>query len=352
MTQSDTTNRSRKPSFLSSKKFHGLLGMLVSAVLIGWMVVSVDWSGVANELRKLKWSAFIACLLGLMGHFAIRAWRWKYLLPVSDTRPSFAALMDGLMIGNFATYVLPLRAGEFIRPLVLTLHASYGFASAFVSVVIERFFDLACVLLSFAVIVYYITGIPPWVQHGAWVLSALAMMIFLFIIAGALLPHLLLAVLEKILAVLPDRVRSALLKFTSEFLSGTRVLAHGGNLLKVIVLTALVWGSSYALSYIYFLPLDMEPSWPLAVTTGVIVALAVAAPSAPGFIGVYQTACIASFELFGYSRELAVAYSLVSHLFQYIVFIIYAWHYFLRSKLSLSLLVKRSRPTAEQASPS
>ena len=44
-------------------------------------------------------------------------------------------------------------------------------------------------------------------------------------------------------------------------------------------------------------------------------ALAVAAPSAPGFIGTFQFGCVfALCEIFSYGKEFAVAFSLVAHL--------------------------------------
>jgi hypothetical protein len=88
-------------------------------------------------------------------------------------------------------------------------------------------------------------------------------------------------------------------------------------------LSALVWISSYLLSWGYLWLFGIEGSVSFAVAIGVIIALAVAAPSAPGFIGVYQTACLAAFALFAYSEETAIAYSLVSHAHQYVAFVAY-----------------------------
>ena len=49
-------------------------------------------------------------------------------------------------------------------------------------------------------------------------------------------------------------------------------------------------------------------------TTNVFVALAVAAPSAPGFFGVFHFACREALGLFGVGRAEAVAYGTVVHL--------------------------------------
>jgi hypothetical protein len=48
-----------------------------------------------------------------------------------------------------------------------------------------------------------------------------------------------------------------------------------------------------------------------------MIALAVAAPSAPGFIGTFQAGCLVALTVIsGYSREFAMAYSVVTHVLQ------------------------------------
>jgi uncharacterized membrane protein YbhN (UPF0104 family) len=49
------------------------------------------------------------------------------------------------------------------------------------------------------------------------------------------------------------------------------------------------------------------------MTLGVFVALAVAAPSVPGFLGVFQLGCVAAFKLFSYPAAAAQVYSIVTH---------------------------------------
>jgi uncharacterized membrane protein YbhN (UPF0104 family) len=53
----------------------------------------------------------------------------------------------------------------------------------------------------------------------------------------------------------------------------------------------------------------------------VFVALAIAIPSVPVFIGVFQAGCVAATGLFGYPHEAAVVYSLVIHVLSYLLFI-------------------------------
>jgi uncharacterized protein (TIRG00374 family) len=332
---------------LGSKKAHSLLGFLVSFALVAWMVWSMDWKAVGGELSRFQWWALLPSTALLVGHFYLRAWRWRYLLPApaAEERPvSIQKLFDCLIVGAFATFILPLRAGEFVRPFLLTRLSSYPFSSAFVSVVVERFFDLAVVLLSFAVVVALVPNMPPWVQGGVVVLSSMGAGIFALMVAGSFFPKLVLAAASRMLAFAPQKVRIGAENFLSNFLDGAAVLKHGGRLLSVIALSCAVWGSCYVLYIVYFWLLDADSTLLIATTIAVIVALAVAAPSAPGFIGVYQVAMIAGFSLFGLPEQQAVAYSIITHLLQYVLFVVYGMFVLMRSHLSLGELRPANTP--------
>ena len=151
-----------------------------------------------------------------MFHFILRAYRWKFLLPEGE-RVKLRPLFDAFMIGNFANFFLPLRAGEFIRPYVLTLYTPYTYSTVLSSVVIERFFDLTMVLISFAGVAALVTGFPDWVYQGAWALSTLAGGLLVFIISGALFPGPLLKLVKTVTDFLPKKIGDIIFRIVSEF---------------------------------------------------------------------------------------------------------------------------------------
>lgn len=325
---------------LSSKRFHFVLGLLVSITLIGWVVYDLDWAKVGGELSNANYFLLIlpACIIVL--HFILRAWRWKFLLP-EDEEFTIRKSFDAIMIGNLATFILPLRAGEFIRPLVLTGQTGLRYVPCFVSIIVERFFDLASVLITFALLSSAFAGLPTWVFAGAWTLSVMGMLILVGIIIGALFPKVVLGIVRFFLRLLPkalEKLSHVIDKFVHDFLDGARVIGRKGNLPMIILLTAIIWFLAYLLFYSFLFFFDVPHSFLLSTVVTVVLSLAVAAPSAPGFIGVYQTACIAAFALFGVSKETAVAYSILSHIFQYVIFVSYGMFALSQQKLKLSEL--------------
>jgi len=320
---------------LHSKGFHALLGLAISVILIAWILYAVSWQEVGAALKGLNYLAFIPAGFLFILHYALRALRWKYLLPVDFPQP-VRSLFDAIMVGAFATYILPLRAGEFVRPYMLSRQSELSFSSCFVSVIVERFFDLSMVLITFAIIVPFVDNIPDWAYTGAWSLGVLAVLILMFMLVGSFFPRQLLKLLAFCLQKFPEKSRIFLMKFADDLLAGTAVLAKIGTMLKVVFLSVLVWLSCYALFYSFLFLFDIQPSVMLALTVSVILALAVAAPSGPGFIGVFQTACIAGFVLFGLSKEVATAFSIATHFFHYIIFVSYGIYALSRAGFKLS----------------
>lgn len=326
---------------LRSKAIQALLGAALSIGLILWMVLHLEWQAVREQLRTMQLWPLIPATLVMVAHYQLRALRWRYLL---SQGPAFrlASLRDAIYIGTFATYVLPLRAGEFVRPFYLTRKEQVSFSSAFVSVVIERFFDLVMVLLTFGIALQFLSGLPALVYDGATSLTALAAGILLFIVLGGLFPDAILRLVRTVLHPLPKKVSGLFLSFAEELLGGAKVVHDWRRLAVVTFLTVLVWGSCFLQFYFYLWAFDVTPSAFMAITVAVIVSLAVAAPSAPGFIGVYEVGCIAAFALFGVSREIGAAYALVSHAHQFIYIVLYGPYLLWRSNLSLRELTRAS----------
>lgn len=326
---------------LSSKKIQTFLGLAVSGGLILWMLFEIDWSAVGDEVRAMRLVFLVPCFLVLVAHFYARSLRWKYLLPETSEIVKLREYFNAIMVGNFATYIFPLRLGEVIRPYLFSSRSPYKFSTAFVSVVIERFFDLAMVLIAFGVVGLLVPDMPAWVYQGATALSVLALLLLAFMIFSALLPKFVQKIVTFFLRPLPEKFRVLIQKFIDDLLEGAAILARGGSLVKVITLSALVWILTFVFYYLFLLVFNIPGDWILAVTVTVIIALAVAAPSAPGFIGVYQVACIAAFSLFGQDKEVATAYALISHVLQYVIFVGYGAVVLSQYNLSLSSLKTR-----------
>lgn len=312
-----------------------VVGVGFSLALLAYLSLQVEWQEVLRESQELRWWMAIPLIATIYLQMFLRTARWAFLFP-TESRPAFRLLFDSLMIGNLASFVLPLRAGEFVRPGVVALKSKTTFSQAFASVVIERFFDLSLVLLTFCFIAVKVPNLDPWVYSGAIILSIVALAVLIMIIIGTVAPHqaaqassYITRLIERVLG--KNKFFGKLEKLATEFIFALGVIRSLRTLAIIALLSCGVWAATYLFFYLFCLagghfPADLL----LAIAVAVIVALAVAAPSAPGFIGVYQTGCVAAFVLLGYRKETGLAFGLLSHILQYI-FIVLAgilslWH--------------------------
>jgi glycosyltransferase 2 family protein len=127
----------------------GLVFVLALA-LLAWFARGANLAGVWAELTRGRIELVLLALGTTMVTYAIRALRWQYLLAgLGPTR--FVNAFRATVIGFAANFLLPARAGEFIRPYVLAQHERLSATAAFATVVLERVFDMAAVLVLFAV---------------------------------------------------------------------------------------------------------------------------------------------------------------------------------------------------------
>jgi len=332
----------------TSRSFHSFLGIVFSGGLLWFILSDINFKDVREPLLSAHYWIIIPALPLTFLHVLIRAWRWYYLLPSRD-KTSLRERHDSIMVGNFANFVLPLRAGEFVRPFLLSRVTRVSFAEGFASIVTERFFDLAAAIISLAILIPFLPALPEWVSLSAYILGGVAVGILFFILFVIFLPD----VTRQAFSFLLKKVAHTSLahkaqNFLDDFIASSHVLACPKNLFMVLWLTVLVWVSNYLLFYLFLFLLDVPATFLLGTTVAVMVALAVAAPSAPGFIGVYQIACQVGFELFYLSKEDALVYSLVTHLFQFIVFVLYGLYVLSLFGVRLTELRQESQISLEQ----
>jgi uncharacterized protein (TIRG00374 family) len=299
------------------------VGCAVSAAMMYMAFKDLDTAQIQNNISQLSIWPIIPFLALFFVHYYLRSLRWRCLLPSPQGEAvSLRKLFDSMMVGNLATFLLPFRLGEFIRPLMLTRLSEYSFASSFISVVIERFFDLSAVLISFAIVIPLLPELPSWATVAAYSLGMLALCLLLFLVFGCLFPRLIRSMVEIFVRPLPDKLGAFISRFLGDLLTGAAVITTPSRLAAIVGLTALIWLSSFLQFYgLLFMFPHEQHSFLLGVTLCVFVSLAVALPSAPGFVGVFQMGCVAAAALFAYSVSAAQLYSILVHLLTFLIVI-------------------------------
>lgn len=127
-----------------------ILLSFVAALLLWWFARDLDWRELSASMRRADWRLIAAGVVLVWLTYLIRAFRWRAFLsplaPRASLRETFAATTVG-----FSAIFLAGRAGEFVRPAYLPLRdRNVRPGAAFVTIAVERIFDMAAVITLFA----------------------------------------------------------------------------------------------------------------------------------------------------------------------------------------------------------
>lgn len=330
-----------------SRSVQILISLLISAAALWFSVHGVElgsfWTDLANA--RVGWLAPMCVLAALALWF--RALRWRVLLqgvgPLGDSSVFYATC-----IGFMGNMVLPLRAGEAIKPLVIARDGRISMPAALASVAIERLLDMVMLGL-FAGVTLMLVPTDDFLRTAAQtlvVVVGLAIVVLFAVIRFS-------DWVERQTLRIADRLPRFLGHFVREgasgFLRGVHALRDPRTLLKVFAYSALVWLTAVFGFIAGALALEIDaPLIPLGFATTVIVAAAVSVPSAPGFIGVFWAGAEIALGLFGVSKSIGFTFGVLNWLVQMVVIIgLGMWSL---SRLNLSLGDVKVAPTSASSS--
>ncbi len=297
-----------------------VISLLVSLAIVVYLFAKLDWGEVWTQLQAVNpW--FLAVLpLGFFVMFYLRALRWRLILPNRE-QLSMRALFDVTILGFFASTVLPLRAGEIIRPWLLSRWQPVSFSASLASILIERLSDAVCMLGLLMLCLTQMNEVPQLVLVAANALGGLTGILIIVVLISYILP----AKTERFfhtccnltLGRFSPAGSSKINEMITEYFIGVRVISTPGQLFMVMFYSLLMWLVVALWYQVLLWGFGIYPSWWVGMMLNVMIALAVAAPSAPGFVGTFQVGCIVALStIYGYSKEFAMAYSMIAHVFQ------------------------------------
>jgi len=293
------------------------LGFIFSGAALITFVVLFDAGQILTALGRVEpWSFPLAGVVFLASHLVVRALRWRLLLRPLGRFP-YGQVRDVMLTGFMINNILPARAGELARALVLWRVAGASRRGALASIGIERLFD-GVVLIGLLSLLGLLFEVPPWTRRLGHITS--------IVLAGLVVTACWLAfhqrslfwLMERALFFLPRRLRGRVVAFFERFAAGTRSLRSISIVAPVAGLTLLIWSMELVVYYTMMRGFGIElPAWAAALAL-VVTNFGIAVPSAPGHVGVYEAACSGALIGLGLNKELALSYALGVHLLLFV----------------------------------
>jgi uncharacterized protein (TIRG00374 family) len=324
------------------------LGIAVSVLCLYVATRGTDWSRVGEVLVGARpgWVLGVVAISLVTAY--IRAQRWRVLLRPVGQVPLYPAL-SATAIGFGATSVLPFRIGEVVRPVLLARNTRVPVSAALSSVVLERLFDMLLVITCALAVSIVNPRVPDWLRQGAYGMVPIVAVGFGLLVAMQRNRPAAERLLGGLLRFLPGGLAARIQPIASSFLGGLEALGDVRSVVLVLGYSAYLWGVITLTFLFSFLALSIDiPLLPGALTTVVLVAVAVFLPQAPGFVGTWQVGCVVALHgVFDVPQDAAVGYSLLTWIVQMVVNISLAGFFLAREHTSIGQLVR----AAETAAP-
>lgn len=288
--------------------------------LVGVFLRNANLADVWTVVRTAHPGLLAAGVTCLFGTYVLRAVRWRAMLVPLGQVP-FALAYRATVIGFAASFVLPARAGEFIKPWIVARERGFDPAAAFTTVVVERMLDLVTVLLMLGVFLLAfdpgLAALDPAlfaaVRGGGAAAAAFAVAGMVVLMVFAARPHLLPRLAAALTGWLPPGPRGIVAGLAAAVAAGLGALrdparvgiALAWSVALWVVIAAQIWVVSAALG------VSLPPAGALLLMALLVVGVAVPTPGAVG--GFHEAYRIGATAFFGADNDRAVAAAIVLH---------------------------------------
>jgi uncharacterized protein (TIRG00374 family) len=284
-----------------SRVLIALGGLAISAIFLWLAVRDADPDAVRDALGDANiWLVVLASTVFMVGYL-LQAMRWRKIAstPRVSVRRFYEMVLGGLACNN----VLPVRIGEVVRAGWLSREAPMPGGRALGTVALDRVCDVIALAL-FLVVGIQAVPTPTWLRNMIIGAAVLLVVIFAALVFARLYTrsqsrdrH------ER------GRIRK-IVRDTIDFL-GEPVGRRRAAVWLALSLGA--WSIGAAGVYLVARSVGVELAPLEAVFVASALALGVAIPSSPGYIGTYQLIAVESLGLLDVEPSQALAFSILMH---------------------------------------
>lgn len=290
--------------------------IFVALLTIGllWLFVSnIDLREVARHIRQARPLYIIAAVIVTMVTYGVRATRWRVLLtPIGRAR--YRTAFRTTVIGFAATFLLPGRVGEVLRPFLLARTEGLNAMSTFATIIVERLLDMCTVLLLFDVAIAA-SGVEVGPEvRAAGIVAAIVSVIglaLLFLFAGH--PERLGRWTTRLARRLPERFAEKAGRFVQTFAEGLKILRSPAHLALAIAWSVPLWVSIAFGIWLTSRAFDLTFSFVGSFLVMGYLLVGVSLPTPGGAGGFHTLYLLALTQIFGADPDVAGAAAIVLH---------------------------------------
>lgn len=331
------------------KRWQFWLGVLISLILIWYSLRGLHLKDLADVLVQANYWWLVPGVAVYFVAVWARAWRWHHLLkPLKAI--STGELFPTVAIGYFGNNILPARAGELLRAVVLKRDEDIPISASLATIIVERVFD-GVVMLGFVFV--NLSELARLTQSSGFVgdIRSLALIgtgVFLGALAAflglAMFPERGLSLVNGIIRrLIPAKYAEKILGLADRFLCGLASLRSPRMILMVFLTSVVIWLLETAKYWFVMHAFPFQVSFFALMLMNGIVNLATTIPSAPGYVGTFDAPGIAVLQAYAVPKAIAAGYTLALHAALWAPITLLGGYYMLRKGISWSEEIEKAK---------
>jgi uncharacterized membrane protein YbhN (UPF0104 family) len=246
----------------------------------------------------------LATVINLLAYL-VRSWRWRQLLSPMRERIGLYNLTATTFIGFMVTFLVPMRIGEIVRPVLLARRERLSASAAIATIALERLFDALTVMSLFLIFSLSAHGRavldPPdagaarasashLLRQGALAASLLVAIGLPVAIVLVAFPRFFLGWLHRMNPGGATTRLGKVIGVLEDFLTGLGSLRSARHLLQIVLSSLVMWLmidlSTWCSLRAFGLPLQLFDTFLLMVALTVGISI-----PTPGGVGPYEFFC-------------------------------------------------------------
>jgi uncharacterized protein (TIRG00374 family) len=330
----------------------------LAVVLLAVFFRNADLARVWDEMKAARTDLLAVALALTVATHLVRAERWQYLLsPLGPTR--FSVAWRTTVIGFAASFVVPARAGEVLRPYLLARREGLPVTAAFATIIVERMLDLVAVLMLLGLFLVALengeAAAAPRLYQTVWYGGAIAapvgvaILVAMFVMAGH--PERLHALVLRIERVLPVRLARAVAAFARTFAEGLAVVRHPSRLVWAMLWSLVLWLAIAAQVWMVVRAFDIAfPFFGSFLVTAMLV-VGVSVPTPGGVGGTHEVLRLALTAFYGADNNAAVGAAILQHAVNFVPVLLLGVQFIAQDGLNLSRLREMTQSARSERAP-
>jgi uncharacterized membrane protein YbhN (UPF0104 family) len=271
------TKKPRVPGWLFPS-----LGFAVSIVSLYFAFRKFDYDQLGRDVEHLIWPWVLLGVAFELATYCVDGWRWLVILSPAE-EPSLLQCVRATFIGIFANDVLPAKAGELIRPYLLSRWAGVPLSLSITSAAVERIMDGIGMVSLFYLVSFDIPNLPGWLRDGMLTLS---------VVTGNKWSLRFIHLLEEI-----------------------HLLGNWRSLGTALAITLLYFFCQFMAMFCLARAFNFDFGLKESAFVLLVVRLITLIPNAPGNIGVFQEACEQALRMLMVESFNAKSFALIAYFF-------------------------------------